>query len=216
LKNSFDTKLSELPNITMVKEATGSLDEVQEVIRLCGDSFEIYSGDDGHVFRDSNEPLVNPGKPSPRSGKLKGLAFNRDGTKLAAFSDFAPGPPGTRGPPSERWPRATVWDIKSGRLTLIRHMPRVDEDIVAVGFLSSADQLVTVSQGFAGGHIRTLGLDGKQLQGIRLPASLPVKYAAVDSDGKVVGLISIGDIVKRRVQEYETEQEALRDYIKTA
>jgi CBS domain containing-hemolysin-like protein len=37
----------------------------------------------------------------------------------------------------------------------------------------------------------------------------------IDS-GKVVGLISIGDIVKRRVQEYESEQEALRDYIKTA
>ena len=32
----------------------------------------------------------------------------------------------------------------------------------------------------------------------------------------VVGLISIGDVVKWRVQEYETEQEALRTYIKTA
>jgi CBS domain-containing protein len=38
----------------------------------------------------------------------------------------------------------------------------------------------------------------------------------VVEDGKVVGLISIGDIVKQRVQEYEREQEALRDYIKTA
>ena len=33
---------------------------------------------------------------------------------------------------------------------------------------------------------------------------------------RVVGLISIGDIVKWRVQEYELEQEALREYIKTA
>jgi len=33
---------------------------------------------------------------------------------------------------------------------------------------------------------------------------------------RVVGLISIGDVVKWRVQEYETEQEALRTYIKTA
>jgi CBS domain-containing protein len=33
---------------------------------------------------------------------------------------------------------------------------------------------------------------------------------------RVVGLISIGDIVKWRVQEYEREQEALREYIKTA
>jgi CBS domain-containing protein len=37
----------------------------------------------------------------------------------------------------------------------------------------------------------------------------------VEAD-KVVGLISIGDIVKWRVREYEAEQEALRDYIKTA
>jgi CBS domain-containing protein len=33
---------------------------------------------------------------------------------------------------------------------------------------------------------------------------------------RVVGLISIGDVVKWRVREYELEQEALRDYIKTA
>jgi hypothetical protein len=38
----------------------------------------------------------------------------------------------------------------------------------------------------------------------------------VIEDGKVVGLISIGDIVKWRVREFELEQEALRDYIKTA
>ena len=42
------------------------------------------------------------------------------------------------------------------------------------------------------------------------------RHLPVIDNGKVVGLISIGDIVKRRVQEYETEQEALRDYIKTA
>jgi CBS domain-containing protein len=33
---------------------------------------------------------------------------------------------------------------------------------------------------------------------------------------RVVGLISIGDIVKWRVREYEMEQEALREYTKTA
>ena len=42
------------------------------------------------------------------------------------------------------------------------------------------------------------------------------RHLPVVEDGKVVGLISIGDIVKWRVKEYETEQEALRDYIKTA
>ena len=42
------------------------------------------------------------------------------------------------------------------------------------------------------------------------------RHLPVLDNGKVVGLISIGDIVKRRVQEYESEQEALKDYIKTA
>lgn len=42
------------------------------------------------------------------------------------------------------------------------------------------------------------------------------RHLPVLDNNKVVGLVSIGDIVKRRVQEYEAEQEALRDYIKTA
>jgi CBS domain-containing protein len=42
------------------------------------------------------------------------------------------------------------------------------------------------------------------------------RHLPVVEDDTVVGLISIGDIVKSRVKEYESEQEALRDYIKTA
>jgi CBS domain-containing protein len=42
------------------------------------------------------------------------------------------------------------------------------------------------------------------------------RHLPVVEDGQVIGLISIGDVVKHRVMEYETEQEALRDYIKTA
>lgn len=42
------------------------------------------------------------------------------------------------------------------------------------------------------------------------------RHLPVVEEGMVVGLISIGDIVKWRVREFEIEQEALRDYIKTA
>ena len=42
------------------------------------------------------------------------------------------------------------------------------------------------------------------------------RHLPVLEEDRVVGLISIGDIVKWRVREYENEQEALRDYIKTA
>jgi len=42
------------------------------------------------------------------------------------------------------------------------------------------------------------------------------RHLPVVDEGIVVGLISIGDVVKWRVGEYEMEQEALRQYIKTA
>jgi len=42
------------------------------------------------------------------------------------------------------------------------------------------------------------------------------RHLPVLDDGRVVGLISIGDVVKSRVSEYENEQEALREYIATA
>jgi 4-hydroxy-tetrahydrodipicolinate synthase len=45
-------RLAELEHIVGLKEATGSLDEVQEVIRLCGDKIEVYCGDDSLSLPD--------------------------------------------------------------------------------------------------------------------------------------------------------------------
>lgn len=42
------------------------------------------------------------------------------------------------------------------------------------------------------------------------------RHLPVVDNGRVVGLVSIGDVVKYRVTEYEREQAALRDYIKSA
>ena|SRR5450756_190434 len=76
----------------------------------------------------------------------------------------------------------------------------LDEQVDAV----MTRKVVTCKQSDTVGAIMEMMTSGKFRH-------LPV----VESD-KVVGLISIGDIVKRRVMEYEKEQEALRDYIKTA
>jgi CBS domain-containing protein len=42
------------------------------------------------------------------------------------------------------------------------------------------------------------------------------RHMPVMNRGEMVGLISIGDIVKQRVVEIEQESEAMRDYIRTA
>ena len=43
-------RLSEIPNIVGIKEATGSLQQVSEIIRLCGDKITVLSGDDFTVL----------------------------------------------------------------------------------------------------------------------------------------------------------------------
>jgi len=43
-------RLAEVENIAGVKEATGSVDQAIDVIRLCGDRFAVYSGEDSLIF----------------------------------------------------------------------------------------------------------------------------------------------------------------------
>ncbi len=42
------------------------------------------------------------------------------------------------------------------------------------------------------------------------------RHVPVLEQGRLAGIVSIGDVVKHRLQEMETEQAALRDYIQTA
>src|ERR671919_21762 len=43
-------RLSEISNLAGVKEATGSVDQAIDVIRLCGDRLAVYSGEDSLIF----------------------------------------------------------------------------------------------------------------------------------------------------------------------
>ena len=42
------------------------------------------------------------------------------------------------------------------------------------------------------------------------------RHLPVVEQSRLIGIVSIGDIVKHRLQEMEREQSALRDYIQTA
>ena len=43
-----------------------------------------------------------------------------------------------------------------------------------------------------------------------------IRHIPVVTDGKLVGIVSIGDVVKRRLPTLEAEQQAMRDYITKA
>lgn len=43
-------KMSEHPNIAGMKEASANIAQITEMFRICGDSIDIYSGNDDHVF----------------------------------------------------------------------------------------------------------------------------------------------------------------------
>ncbi|MDA8405977.1 MAG: 4-hydroxy-tetrahydrodipicolinate synthase [Deltaproteobacteria bacterium] len=50
IENSTVKRLSEIPNIVGVKEASGSILQMSEVIRLCSPEFDVLSGDDQMTF----------------------------------------------------------------------------------------------------------------------------------------------------------------------
>jgi 4-hydroxy-tetrahydrodipicolinate synthase len=50
IENSTMARLSRIPNIVGVKEASGSILQMSEVIRLCGPEFDVLSGDDQMTF----------------------------------------------------------------------------------------------------------------------------------------------------------------------
>jgi CBS domain-containing protein len=42
------------------------------------------------------------------------------------------------------------------------------------------------------------------------------RHLPVERDGKLIGIVSIGDVVKRRIEDVEREAEEIRNYIATA
>lgn len=50
IENSTMERLSKIPNIVGVKEASGSILQMSEVLRLCGSEFSVLSGDDQMTF----------------------------------------------------------------------------------------------------------------------------------------------------------------------
>ncbi|NWK98421.1 histidine kinase [Sphingobium lactosutens] len=103
----------------------------------------------------------------------------------------------------------------------------VVEDGAVLGIFSERDLLYRVASDGADALNHTVGevmtapaitIDDQTpvLHGLSLMTKRRVRHLPVVIDGKLAGLISIGDLVKFRIDTIESEAASLRDYIQTA
>jgi CBS domain-containing protein len=64
--------------------------------------------------------------------------------------------------------------------------------------------------------VRTVEPDVRTEELMRLMTELRIRHVPVVQHGELLGIVSIGDVVKSRITELETERTALADYIATA
>ena len=95
-----------------------------------------------------------------------------------------------------------------------------------VGILSERDIVRALSEQGAGAlalpvgqvmtrDVATCGEDDTVASIMERMTAGRFRHMPVVANGRLVGLISIGDVVKHRVEEIEAESEAMRDYIRT-
>lgn len=95
-----------------------------------------------------------------------------------------------------------------------------------VGILSERDIVRAVSEQGAGAlalpvgqvmtrDVATCGEDDTVASIMERMTAGKFRHMPVVANGRLIGLISIGDVVKQRVEEIEGESEAMRDYIRT-
>ena len=65
-------------------------------------------------------------------------------------------------------------------------------------------------------NVMTCGEDDTVAELMEQMTAGKFRHIPVVNDGHLVGLVSIGDVVKQRVEEFERESEAMRDYIRSA
>lgn len=64
--------------------------------------------------------------------------------------------------------------------------------------------------------IQTIGPNDSVADAMGMMTDRRIRHLPVVSEGRIVGIVSIGDLVKRRIEEAEQEAMQLKDYIATA
>lgn len=93
----------------------------------------------------------------------------------------------------------------------------VSERDVARGLHERGAVLLTEPvSGVMTAEVHTCGPDASVDELARLMTDRRVRHVPVVDDGALIGIVSIGDVVKARLDELETERAQLVDYIQTA
>lgn len=105
-------------------------------------------------------------------------------------------------------------------------VPVIDGDSI-VGMLSERDivrQLLAnreavlrmVAKDVMTTVIQTIGPDDSIAEAMEMMTDRRIRHLPVVAAGRLLGIVSIGDLVKKRIQEAEEEAMQLKDYITTA
>jgi CBS domain-containing protein len=90
-----------------------------------------------------------------------------------------------------------------------------ERDIVRALATDGADVLARTVADLMTTEVYTCGPDATAEDLMGLMTEHRIRHIPVLADGKLAGIVSIGDVVKHRLGELETETQALHDYIAT-
>jgi len=91
-----------------------------------------------------------------------------------------------------------------------------ERDIIRALAQSGADSLGAPVSQFMTRDVVSCGMHADVDHLMRLMTDGKFRHVPVVEDGALAGIISIGDVVNRRLADIEAEQQALKDYIATA
>jgi len=106
-------------------------------------------------------------------------------------------------------------------------VPVVDDDQHVVGIFSERDVIYGVSRRGADlldqpvGDVmtspaETIDKDMPVLAALSLMTKRRIRHLPIVEDGRMIGFVSIGDLVKSRIDHIEAEADAMREYIQNA
>jgi CBS domain-containing protein len=91
-----------------------------------------------------------------------------------------------------------------------------ERDVVRAVWNKGPDALDSPVTELMTSKVRTCTEESTVLEVMELMTEGRFRHLPVERDGKLIGVVSIGDIVKRRIQDIEREAEEIRSYIASA